>query len=51
MCGFLEALEPGNHVMPDKGFNIQDLVVLNHVQLIAPPIMYKSIMLGLTPQQ
>ena len=39
-CGFLEALEPGDHVMADKGFNIQDLLALNHVRLIAPPIMY-----------
>ena len=41
-CGFLEALEPGDHVMADKGFNIQDLLALNHVRLIAPPIMYKG---------
>ena len=26
--------------MADKGFNIQDLLALHHVRLIAPPIMY-----------
>lgn len=41
-CGFLEALNPGDHVMADKGFNIQDLLAQHHVRLIAPPIMYKS---------
>jgi hypothetical protein len=41
-CGFLELLEPGDEVMADKGFNIQDLLALHHVRLIAPPIMYKG---------
>ena len=41
-CGFIEALEPGDQVMADKGFNIQDLLALQHVRLIAPPIMYKG---------
>ena len=37
----MEALEPGDHVMADKGFNIQDLLAQHHVRLVAPPIMYK----------
>ena len=41
-CGFLEALKPGDEVMADKGFNVQDLLALHHVRLIAPPIMYKG---------
>ena len=41
-CGFIEALDPGDLVMADKGFNIQDLLVLQHVRLIAPPIMHKG---------
>ena len=28
--------------MADKGFNVQDLLALHHVRLIAPPIMYKG---------
>jgi hypothetical protein len=30
-CGFIEALDPGDQVMADKGFNIQDLLSLQHV--------------------
>ncbi len=41
-CGFIEALDPGDQVMADKGFNIQDLLALQHVRLIAPPIMHKG---------
>lgn len=41
-CGFLEMLEAGDHVMADKGFNIQDLLAPNHATLIAPPIMHKG---------
>ena len=41
-CGFLEELNPGDEVMADKGFNIQDLLALHHVRLIAPPIMHKG---------
>jgi hypothetical protein len=41
-CGFVEALEPGDQVMADKGFNIQNLLALQHVRLIAPPIMHKG---------
>lgn len=41
-CGFLEQLNPGDHVMADKGFNIQDLLAQHHVRLIAPPLMHKG---------
>jgi hypothetical protein len=41
-CGFLEELVPGDEVMADKGFNIQDLLALHHVCLISPPIMHKD---------
>lgn len=41
-CGFIEALEPGDHVMADKGFNIQDLLAQYHVRLLAPPLMYNG---------
>ena len=41
-CGFLEELVPGDEVMADKGFNIQDLLALHHVRLISPPIMHKD---------
>ena len=41
-CGFLEELKPGDEVMADKGFNIQDLLALHHVRLIAPPILHKG---------
>ena len=41
-CGFIEALEPGDHVMTDKGFNMQDLLAQYHVRLLAPPLMYNG---------
>ena len=41
-CGFVEALDPGDQVMADNGFNIQDLLALQHVQLIAPPLMHEA---------
>ena len=40
--GFLDLLQPGDFVMADKGFNIQDLLALHDVRLIAPPIMAKN---------
>ena len=40
--GFLDLLQPGDCVMADKGFNIQDLLALHDVRLIAPPIMAKN---------
>ena len=41
-CRFIEALEPGDHVMTDKGFNMQDLLAQYHVRLLAPPLMYNG---------
>ena len=40
--GFLDALQSGDAVMTDKGFNIQDILALHHVYLLAPPIMTKN---------
>lgn len=40
--GFLEKLQPGDAVMADKGFNIQDLLALHQTLLIAPPMMRKN---------
>ena len=40
--GFLEKLNPGDAVMADKGFNIQDLMALHEARLIVPPLMKKE---------
>jgi hypothetical protein len=40
--GFLEQLEPGDVVMADKGFNIQDLLALHETKLLAPPLMRRG---------
>lgn len=40
--GFLGKLQPGDAVMADKGFNIQDFLALHNTELIAPPIMRKT---------
>lgn len=40
--GFLKHLNPGDAVMGDKGFNIQDLMALHEERLIAPPLMRKE---------
>ena len=42
VSGFLDKLNPGDAVMADKGFNIQDLLALHDTVLIAPPMMRKS---------
>ena len=42
VSGFLEKLQPGDAVMADKGFNIQDYLALHETVLIAPPIMRKN---------
>ena len=39
---FIEALDPGSQVMAEKGFNIQDLLPLQHVHMIVPPLMCKG---------
>lgn len=41
--GFLDKLEPGDVIMADKGFNVQDLFALQQTKLIAPPIMRKGV--------
>jgi hypothetical protein len=40
--GFLEYLNPGDIVMADKGFNVQDLLAIHQTKLIAPPLMKKG---------
>jgi len=40
--GFLDKLQPGDAVMADKGFNIQDILARQETVLIAPPIMRKN---------
>ena len=40
--GFLDKLQPGDAVMADKGFNIQDYLALHETVLNAPPIMRKN---------
>lgn len=40
--GFLESVHPGDCVMADKGFNIQDLLAIRNARLIAPPIMMNN---------
>ena len=42
VSGFLQKLQPGDAVMADKGFNIQDYLALHETVLIAPPIMRKN---------
>lgn len=42
MSGFLDKLNPGDVVMADKGFNIQDLLVKHQCCLMAPPVMRKN---------
>ena len=42
VSGFLDKLQPGDAVMADKGFNIQDYLALHETVLIAPPIMRKN---------
>ena len=42
VSGFLEKLNPGDAVMAEKGFNIQDLLALHNTVLMAPPMMCKN---------
>lgn len=39
--GFLDKLEPGDHVMADRGFQIEDILLPKGVKLIAPPFTRK----------
>ena len=39
---FLDHLEENDIVMADKGFNIQDILAVHGVRLMAPPMMTKS---------
>ena len=39
VCGILEKLEPGDEIMADKGFTIQDLLVPLGVRLTMPPFL------------
>ena len=41
-CGFVEQLNPGDVIMAEKGFNVQDLFAQKHVRLLPPPIMAKG---------
>jgi hypothetical protein len=41
-CRFLDELQPGDAVMADKVFNIQDLLPLHDTRPIAPSIMKKD---------
>ena len=40
--GFLQLLNPGDLIMADKGFNMQDLLAIHQTRLLAPPIMKKG---------
>ena len=42
VSGFLANLQPGDAVMADKGFNIQDYLALHESLLIAPPMIRKN---------
>ena len=46
--GFLDLLEAGDLVMGEKGFNIQDLLAIHNVRLLAPPMMRKNNVCAIT---
>ena len=39
MSNFVDRLEPKDIVMADRGFNIQELLLHKHVQLVIPPFV------------
>lgn len=41
--GFLDKLQPGDAVMADKGFIVQDFLALHKTLLLAPPMMPKNV--------
>ena len=41
--GFVDHLEPGDVIMADKGFNVQDLFNRRETKLCGPPIMRKGV--------
>ena len=38
-CGIMQKLKPGDIVMADRGFNVQDLLALKDVRLVTPEYM------------
>ena len=38
--GFLDSIEPGDAIIADKGFNIQDLLAIKSAFPLAPPPPY-----------
>ena len=43
VCGLLQKLEPGDEIMADKGFTIQDLLVPLGVRLNMPPFLQSNV--------
>ena len=49
--GFLDYIEPGDTIMADKGFNIQDRLAIKSATLIAPPVMSRKMSHHVLQQQ